>query len=61
MLWIEPPGRGLDLLGGLLKTIEIALGAYALGLTIGLLGALGKIHGNRHQYTVVYGKMRESQ
>ena len=46
MLWIEPPGRGLDLLGGLLKTIEIALGAYALGLTIGLLGALGKIHGN---------------
>ena len=46
MLWIEVPGRGLNMLGGLLKTIEIALGAYALGLTIGLLGALGKINGN---------------
>lgn len=45
MLWIAPPGRGLSLLAGLLSTIQIALGAYALGLTIGLLGALGKIHG----------------
>jgi len=47
LLWIEPPGRGLALLSGLLKTIQIALGAYALGLTIGLLSALGKIHGGR--------------
>ncbi|MFD0915169.1 ABC transporter permease [Pseudahrensia aquimaris] len=46
LLWIEPPGRGLSLLQGLLSTLQIALGAYALGLTIGLLGALGKIHGN---------------
>ena len=45
LLWIEPPGRGLSLLAGLLSTIQIALGAYALGLTIGLLGALGKING----------------
>jgi len=35
----------LLLLGGLAKTLQIAFGAYALGLTIGLLGALGKIHG----------------
>lgn len=46
LLWIEPPGRGLSLLAGLVNTIQIALGAYALGLTIGLIGALGKIHGS---------------
>jgi len=45
LLWIEPPGRGLSLFYGLLSTLQIAFGAYALGLTIGLLGALGKIHG----------------
>ena len=45
LLWIEPPGRGLSLLAGLFSTIQIAIGAYALGLTIGLLGALGKING----------------
>ena len=41
----SPPGRGSLLLGGLLATIGIALGAYAVGLTLGLLGALGKLHG----------------
>lgn len=45
LLWIEPPGRGLLLLSGLVKTLQIAVGAYILGLSIGLLGALGKIHG----------------
>lgn len=45
LLWIAPPGRGLSLLAGLVSTLQIAFGAYALGLMIGLLGALGKIHG----------------
>ena len=45
LLWIEPPGRGLSLLSGLLSTLQIAVGAYGLGLCIGLMGALGKIHG----------------
>lgn len=45
LLWIGENGRGLSLLAGLVSTIQIAIGAYALGLTIGLLGALGKIHG----------------
>ena len=45
LLWIGPEGRGLLLLSGLINTLQIAFGAYALGLTIGLLGALGKIHG----------------
>jgi polar amino acid transport system permease protein len=45
LLALSPPGRGLILLQGLLSTVQIALGAYALGLTIGFFGALGKIHG----------------
>ncbi len=45
LLWIETPGRGLSLLAGLVSTIQIAVGAYALGLIIGLFGALGKING----------------
>jgi len=33
------------MLGGLLSTFKIALGAFIMGLTIGLFGALGKMHG----------------
>lgn len=45
LLALSPPGWGGNLLRGLLKTFEIALGAYVMGLTIGLAGALGKIYG----------------
>lgn len=45
LLALQPPGWGGNLLRGLLSTIQIAVGAYALGLFIGLWGALGKIHG----------------
>lgn len=44
-LSLSPPGWGKNLLVGLLSTVQIAIGAYALGTTIGLLGALGKMHG----------------
>jgi len=44
-LSFHPPGWGGSLLRGLLATVQIALGAYALGLFIGFWGALGKIHG----------------
>ena len=44
-LALQPPGWGGNLLRGLASTIQIALGAYALGLCLGFLGALGKIHG----------------
>ena len=47
LLWIAPPGRGLSLLQGLVSTVQIAVGAYGLGLVLGLLGALGKLHGGR--------------
>lgn len=45
LLALSPPGWGGNLLRGLLSTVQIALGAYALGLFIGFWGALGKIHG----------------
>lgn len=44
-LALQPPGWGGNLLRGLVSTLQIALGAYALGICIGFLGALGKIHG----------------
>lgn len=45
LLAYSPPGWGGALLRGLLATIQIALGAYLLGLVIGLFGAMGKIYG----------------
>jgi len=41
----SPPGWGATLVAGLGNTILIALGAYALGLAIGVLGAFGKLYG----------------
>lgn len=40
-----PPGWGATLVAGLINTILIAVGAYALGLAIGILGAFGKLYG----------------
>lgn len=39
-------GWGWNLVRGLAATLQIALGAFALGLAIGLAGALGKLHGS---------------
>lgn len=41
----SPPGWGATLVAGLWNTILIALGAYALGLLIGVFGAFGKLYG----------------
>ena len=41
----SPPGWGATLVAGLWNTILIALGAYALGLLIGVAGAFGKLYG----------------
>lgn len=41
----SPPGWGATLVAGLINTILIAVGAYALGLAIGILGAFGKLYG----------------
>lgn len=39
------PGWGMTLLTGLLHTVEIAAGAFLLGLLIGVGGAYGKLYG----------------
>jgi polar amino acid transport system permease protein len=41
----SPPGWGATLVVGLGNTLMIALGAYALGLAIGVMGAFGKLYG----------------
>ena len=45
LLSLSPPGWGGNLLRGLAHSLEIALGAYGLGLVIGLGGAYGKLYG----------------
>ena len=45
ILAYSPPGWGGALLRGLMSTLQIALGAYFLGLMIGFAGAFGKIYG----------------
>jgi polar amino acid transport system permease protein len=46
LLAFAPPGWGATLLAGLWNSILIALGAYALGLLIGIAGAYGKLYGS---------------
>lgn len=40
-----PPGWGGNLLRGLANSVQIALGAFGLGLLIGTAGAYGKLYG----------------
>lgn len=40
-----PPGWGGNLLRGLAHSLEIAVGAYAIGLVLGTLGASAKLYG----------------
>ena len=45
LLALSPPGWGGTLLAGLWASMQIAFGAFGLGLIIGLAGAYGKIYG----------------
>lgn len=45
LLALSPPGWGGNLLRGLLNSVIIAIGAYGLGLAIGIGGAYGKLYG----------------
>lgn len=45
VLTFEPPGWGAVLLAGFVNSIYIAVGAYILGMLIGMLGACGKLYG----------------
>ena len=41
----SPPGWGGNLLRGLVHSLQIAFGAFSMGLVIGTLGAYGKLYG----------------
>ncbi len=45
LLALEPPGWGGNLLRGLWNSLQIAGGAFGLGLLIGTFGAFGKLYG----------------
>ena len=45
LLAYSPPGWGATLLRGLGNSVVIALGAYGLGMVIGVAGAYGKLYG----------------
>lgn len=45
VLTLQPPGWGAVLLAGFINSVYIAVGAYALGMFIGMLGACGKLYG----------------
>jgi len=45
LLALSPPGWGGNLLRGLVNSVQIALGAFGLGLLIGTAGAYGKLYG----------------
>lgn len=47
LLSLSPPGWGGNLLKGLINSLQIAFGAYAMGLIIGLFGAYGKLYGGK--------------
>ncbi len=45
LLSLSPPGWGSNLLRGLVHSLQIAFGAFGMGLVIGLFGAYGKLYG----------------
>lgn len=45
LLSLQPPGWGGNLLRGAWASLQIAVGAFLLGLVIGTFGALGKLNG----------------
>ncbi|WP_377292564.1 ABC transporter permease [Rhizobium sp. SG2393] len=47
LLAFQPPGWGGALLTGAVTTVAISLSAFAIGLVIGLAGAVGKLSGSR--------------
>jgi polar amino acid transport system permease protein len=55
ILSFGPTGYGDDLAWGALMTVNIALLAYAIGLIIGIIGALGKLTGSRLTRMVLEG------
>jgi len=55
LLAYHPPGWGKNLLEGAISTLEISICAYAVGLALGLGGALGKLTGGRSLRIILDG------
>ncbi|TQS70091.1 ABC transporter permease subunit [Rhodobacteraceae bacterium] len=47
LLALDAPGWGGALLTGFLRSVELAVGGYALGIVIGIIGAIAKLYGGR--------------
>ncbi|WP_435170195.1 ABC transporter permease [Falsirhodobacter sp. 1013] len=47
LLALDAPGWGGALLAGFLRSVELAVGGYAVGILIGIVGAMAKLHGGR--------------
>ncbi len=45
LLALSPPGWGGNLLRGLMNSLLIAVGAFGIGILIGICGAFGKLYG----------------
>ncbi|MHA7971320.1 ABC transporter permease [Rhizobium sp. CAU 1783] len=45
LLALSPPGWGGVLLEGFVRSLQLAIGGYALGIVIGIGGAFGKLYG----------------
>lgn len=55
ILGFGPTGYGDELAWGALVSLSIALLAYALGLTIGIIGAMGKLNGSPLTRSILAG------
>jgi polar amino acid transport system permease protein len=55
LLAYHPPGWGKNLLEGAISTLEISICAYAVGLALGLGGALGKLTGGKSLRIILDG------
>jgi polar amino acid transport system permease protein len=55
LLAYHPPGWGKNLLDGAISTVEISICAYAVGLALGLGGALGKLTGGKSLRIILDG------
>ncbi|MFL5258184.1 MAG: ABC transporter permease [Hyphomicrobiales bacterium] len=55
LLALQPPGWGGNLLLGAISTLKISFFAYALGLALGLGGAIGKLSGGKITRAILDG------
>ncbi|SBS26153.1 Histidine transport system permease protein HisQ [Marinomonas spartinae] len=55
LLGFSDQGWGISLLKGMLVTLQISIGAFIVGLVIGVLTALAKLHGSQSMKVIARG------